>query len=133
MLAFNLVGYLTRESSLGDVARRLLAGLREADVPVSTIATQRTASPLLPDANPPDQRVAHETSMSLTRIGVGHRCPARPLQGRTEAAAGRQIAQSRPIDWWKPDDLRPFGGDNAIEDIGSHLTYPGALRAAAGR
>ena len=41
----NLVGYLTRESSLGDVARRLREALGTAKVPVSTIATQRTTSP----------------------------------------------------------------------------------------
>jgi len=42
---FNLVGYLTRHSGLGDVARRLRAAASEASVPYSTIATQRSASP----------------------------------------------------------------------------------------
>ena len=41
----NLVGYLTRESSLGDVARRLREALEQANVSHSAIATQRTASP----------------------------------------------------------------------------------------
>ena len=41
----NLVGYLTRESSLGDVARRLRAAIVAAGVPHSAIASQRTASP----------------------------------------------------------------------------------------
>lgn len=61
----NLVGYLTRESSLGDVARRVLEGLRSAHVPVSTIASQRTASPLLRRAAVPDQRVAYEASLAI--------------------------------------------------------------------
>ena len=47
----NLVGYLTRESSLGDVARRLLDALLRADVQVASVAHQRTKSPEL--AAPP--------------------------------------------------------------------------------
>lgn len=43
----NVVGYLTRESSLGDVARRLLDGLGAAGVPLAALAQQRTASPEL--------------------------------------------------------------------------------------
>jgi glycosyltransferase involved in cell wall biosynthesis len=41
----NLVGYLNSALGLGDVARRIREALDKADVPVSTIATQRTASP----------------------------------------------------------------------------------------
>jgi hypothetical protein len=41
----NLVGYLTRESSLGDVARRIGQGLADAGIAVSPLAYQRTASP----------------------------------------------------------------------------------------
>ena len=40
----NVVGYLTRQTSLGDVARRLLSALDAAGVPVAPIATHRTAS-----------------------------------------------------------------------------------------
>jgi glycosyltransferase involved in cell wall biosynthesis len=42
---FNLVGYLTRHSGLGDVARRLGEAASEAGLPYTTIATQRSASP----------------------------------------------------------------------------------------
>jgi glycosyltransferase involved in cell wall biosynthesis len=41
----NLVGYLTRQSGLGDVARRLRDALGQAGLAYSAIATQRTASP----------------------------------------------------------------------------------------
>jgi glycosyltransferase involved in cell wall biosynthesis len=41
----NLVGYLTRESGLGDVARRLREAVGQAGFAHSAIATQRTASP----------------------------------------------------------------------------------------
>jgi glycosyltransferase involved in cell wall biosynthesis len=42
----NLVGYLTRASSLGDVARRLGDAVSQAEIAHTTIATQRTASPV---------------------------------------------------------------------------------------
>jgi glycosyltransferase involved in cell wall biosynthesis len=42
----NLVGYLTRASGLGDVARRLLDAISQAGLPHSTVATERTASPI---------------------------------------------------------------------------------------
>jgi hypothetical protein len=60
----NLVGYLTRESSLGDVARRIREALGKADVPVSTIATQRTASPDH-DADGVDNRVDFTNSLCV--------------------------------------------------------------------
>ena len=41
----NLVGYLTRQSGLGDVVRRIGEAIAQADVAHSTVATQRTASP----------------------------------------------------------------------------------------
>ena len=41
----NLVGYLTRQSGLGDVARRLREAAAQAGVPNSAVAVQRTASP----------------------------------------------------------------------------------------
>jgi glycosyltransferase involved in cell wall biosynthesis len=41
----NLVGYFTRQSGLGDVARRLHGAVERAGLANSTIATQRTASP----------------------------------------------------------------------------------------
>jgi glycosyltransferase involved in cell wall biosynthesis len=41
----NLVGYFTRESSLGDVARRLRQAISQAGLPHTAIASQRTASP----------------------------------------------------------------------------------------
>jgi glycosyltransferase involved in cell wall biosynthesis len=61
----NLVGYLTRESSLGDVARRLLATLDGAGVAVAPIAYQRTASPAV--AAPPTvgRRVRYGTSLAV--------------------------------------------------------------------
>jgi glycosyltransferase involved in cell wall biosynthesis len=61
----NLVGYLTRDFSLGDVARRLLDALSQADVPVSTIAHQRTQSPVM--ANPPriDDEVRFATTLAV--------------------------------------------------------------------
>ncbi|MEY2581951.1 MAG: hypothetical protein QOE09_1800 [Ilumatobacteraceae bacterium] len=42
----NLVGYLTRASGLGDVARRLLDAIGQAQVPHTTVASVRTASPI---------------------------------------------------------------------------------------
>ncbi len=42
----NLVGYFTRQSGLSDVVLRLREAVRHADVAVSSIATQRTASPV---------------------------------------------------------------------------------------
>ena len=47
----NLVGYLTRQSGLGDVARRLREAVAQAGLPYSTIATQRTASPMIDTAD----------------------------------------------------------------------------------
>jgi hypothetical protein len=41
----NLVGYLTRQSGLGDVVRRIREAVAQADVAHSTVASQRTASP----------------------------------------------------------------------------------------
>ena len=41
----NLVGYFTRQSGLGDVARRLKDGVRQAGVAHCAISTQRTESP----------------------------------------------------------------------------------------
>ena len=61
----NLVGYLTRESSLGDVARRLFDALHQASVPVSTIAHQRTASPMLATPFVTDERVAFTTTLAV--------------------------------------------------------------------
>jgi glycosyltransferase involved in cell wall biosynthesis len=45
--------------------RRIADGLRGADVPISTIAATRSASPPLPDAPVPDQRVAYETTLAV--------------------------------------------------------------------
>jgi len=61
----NLVGYLTRAASLGDVARRIEQALAGAGVPVSTIAYQRTASPELVPAHPVDQRIEHEATLAV--------------------------------------------------------------------
>jgi glycosyltransferase involved in cell wall biosynthesis len=61
----NLVGYLTRESSLGDVARRLAAGLTDALVPVAPIGYERTASPKVPGVVPPDQRIEFGTTLAV--------------------------------------------------------------------
>ncbi len=61
----NLVGYLTRESSLGDVARRLLTTLDGNGVAVAPIAYQRTASPSV--AAPPavGRSVRYRTSLAV--------------------------------------------------------------------
>jgi glycosyltransferase involved in cell wall biosynthesis len=60
----NLVGYLARESSLGDVARRLRGALRESEIPHSTIVTERTASPTK-DAGLIDNRVEFVNSLCV--------------------------------------------------------------------
>ncbi len=61
----NLVGYLTREASLGDVARRLGAAVSAAGLSTSWVAYHRSASPELPDAPPVDQRVAFDTTLAV--------------------------------------------------------------------
>ena len=61
----NLVGYLGRESSLGDVARRLHECLRAGEVPTSTIAYERTASGVLADVAASDQRLRFDTSLAV--------------------------------------------------------------------
>ena len=61
---FNLVGYLTRHSGLGDVARRLRDAASRANVAYSTIASQRSASPsgLLPEV---DNRIEFTNSLCV--------------------------------------------------------------------
>ncbi|MEO5898895.1 MAG: glycosyltransferase, partial [Ilumatobacteraceae bacterium] len=61
----NLAGYLTRESSLGDVARRILTGLDAAGVARSTIAHQRTGSPEMADATPGDTEIRFSTTLAV--------------------------------------------------------------------
>ncbi len=60
----NLVGYLTRASGLGDVARRLLAAIGQARVPHTTVATERTASPI-DQAMDVDNRVEFTNSLCV--------------------------------------------------------------------
>jgi glycosyltransferase involved in cell wall biosynthesis len=61
----DVVGYLTRESSLGDVARRLRSALETAGVPGGGLAYQRTASPETPDAVRPADVVAHRHTLAV--------------------------------------------------------------------
>lgn len=60
----NLVGYFTRESSLGDVVRRLRQAVDAAGVAHSAIATQRTASPTYA-AGDIDNRVEFTNSLCV--------------------------------------------------------------------
>jgi glycosyltransferase involved in cell wall biosynthesis len=60
----NLVGYLTRASGLGDVARRVLDAIRQAQLPHTTVATERTASPI-DEAMDVDNRVEFTNSLCV--------------------------------------------------------------------
>ena len=60
----NLVGYLTRQSGLGDVARRLREAAVQAGVPNSALAVQRTASPSDDDSRI-DNRVEFTNSVCV--------------------------------------------------------------------
>ncbi|MCU1359279.1 MAG: putative glycosyltransferase [Ilumatobacteraceae bacterium] len=62
---FNLTGYLRRESSLGDVARRLAAATAAANVPTALLAHERTASPLLPDPPASGRRIEFATTVAV--------------------------------------------------------------------
>lgn len=68
----NVVGYLTRESSLGDVGRRLLGALDAAHAQRSAIAFHRTGSPEI--ANPPacEQEVRYATTLALVNADQLH-------------------------------------------------------------
>jgi glycosyltransferase involved in cell wall biosynthesis len=61
----NLVGYLTRDFSLGEVARRLCAAVSAAGMPVAPIAFERSTSPRLLDAPPTTRRIAHATTLAV--------------------------------------------------------------------
>lgn len=61
----DLVGYLHHESSLGDVARRLLQGLVEAGVPSAPLAYARSASPLLTNSIPTGGVVSHTNTLAV--------------------------------------------------------------------
>ena len=60
----NLVGYLTRQSGLGDVARRMGEAIAQAGLAHSTVATQRTASPS-EDAAYIDNRIEFTNSVCV--------------------------------------------------------------------
>ena len=62
---FNLVGYLTREMSLGDVARRISDAASAAYINISTIAYQRTGSPVVEPRLVADQQVGYDTSLAV--------------------------------------------------------------------
>ena len=62
---FNLVGYLTRDMSLGDVARRINDAATAADIHISTIAYQRTGSPVVEPLPLADQQVRYDTSLAV--------------------------------------------------------------------
>ena len=61
----NLAGYFRRESSLGDVGRRLASALAAAEVPTSLLAHERTGSPIL--AHPPEvsRRIEFTTTLAV--------------------------------------------------------------------
>ncbi len=61
----NLVGYLTRELSLGDVARRIGRGLADAGLVVAPLAYQRTASPQVDGAMPIVGTIAGSSSIAV--------------------------------------------------------------------
>jgi hypothetical protein len=61
----NLVGYLTRESSLGDVARRVAQALTDADVAVAPLAYQRTASPHVDSTRAAPGVIAHRHTLAV--------------------------------------------------------------------
>ena len=60
----NLVGYFTRESSLGDVVRRLREAVGAAGLPHTSVATERTASPTLDTAGV-DNRIEFTNSVCV--------------------------------------------------------------------
>jgi glycosyltransferase involved in cell wall biosynthesis len=60
----NLVGYVTRQSGLGDVARRLRHALGQSRLAHSVIATQRTASPVYETAGV-DNRIEFTNSVCV--------------------------------------------------------------------
>ena len=61
----NLVGYLTRESSLGDVARRVGRALEDAGIAVAPLAVERTASPRLDASEQLAGAIAHRHSLAV--------------------------------------------------------------------
>lgn len=61
----DVVGYLTRESSLGDVGRRLRSAVEAAGVSVGGLAYQRTASPELHDAARSADVIAHRHTLAV--------------------------------------------------------------------
>ena len=61
----NLTGYFRRESSLGDVVRRLAAATDAAGVPNARLAHERTASPLMPEPPPVDRRIEFATTLAV--------------------------------------------------------------------
>ena len=61
----NIVGYLTRESSLGDVARRMISTLQQAAVSWSPLTYQRTASPEIGFVEVGADTVAFETTVAV--------------------------------------------------------------------
>jgi glycosyltransferase involved in cell wall biosynthesis len=61
----NLLGYLRRESSLGDVARRLATATAAAHVPTALLAHERTASPLVTDPPQIGRRIEFGTTLAV--------------------------------------------------------------------
>jgi glycosyltransferase involved in cell wall biosynthesis len=61
----NVVGYFTRELGLGDVARRIAAGLELSGVHQSLLACERSASPHVPAHPVLSTRVAHATTLAI--------------------------------------------------------------------
>ena len=61
----NLVGYHTRESSLGDVVRRIHAAVDAAGVNATPLAVQRTASPELVAGRTAAHRIGHAVTLAV--------------------------------------------------------------------
>jgi hypothetical protein len=61
----NLTGYFRRESSLGDVVRRLAAATEAAGVPTGRLAHERTASPLMPEPPQVHRRIEFATTLAV--------------------------------------------------------------------
>jgi len=84
----NLVGYLTRELSLGDVARRLRTGLVAAGVEVASLPYQRTASPQIVGEDRTADPIAHQSTLAVVNAD---QFPALAMDHPELLAAGTHV------------------------------------------